>query len=77
MEQWQDIPLIFGYDKNSRGIGLADMAMALRTGRPHRANVDLTWHVLDIMHGFHDSSREGRVCQLESTCEKPAPMPMG
>lgn len=77
MEDWQQIPLLHGYAENSRGIGVADMAYALRTGRTHRANAELTYHVLDTMHAFHDADREGLVYRLESTCEMPAAMPVG
>jgi len=72
---WQDVPLTHRYAENSRGIGVADMAYALRSGRRHRANGDLAYHVLDIMHAFHDASREGRHVDLESTCERPAALP--
>jgi predicted dehydrogenase len=77
MDAWQEIPILHGYSENSRGLGVADMAMALRTGRKHRASVELTYHVLDIMHAFHDACREGLTYRLSSTCEKPAPMPVG
>ena len=75
-EGWSDIPLTHGYSDQSRGVGVADMAYALRSGRPHRANGDLTFHVLDIMHAIHDASNEGRHIDLESTCQKPAPLPL-
>jgi len=71
------VPLTHGYDKNGRGVGVADMAYALRSGRPHRASGDLAYHVLDIMHAFHDASREGRHIMLESTVERPAALPVG
>ena len=77
LTQWREIPLTHGFTENSRGLGVADMAYALRTGRPHRANADLTYHVLDIMHAFHDSSREGTLYMLKSSCERPAPLPAG
>jgi hypothetical protein len=38
---------------NSRCLGVADMAYALRSGRPFRANGQLTYHVLEAMHFFH------------------------
>lgn len=76
-EQWSEIPLSHGYAGNSRGIGLSDMAGALISGRKHRANGEMAYHVLDIMHGFHDASRENRHWELESTCSRPAPLPMG
>lgn len=76
MKDWQDVPLCFGYADNSRGIAVADMAAAIRTGRPHRANGDLAFHVLDIMVALHESSDQGRHITLASTCERPAPLPL-
>ena len=75
--EWHEVPLAYGYAENSRGLGVADMAHALLSGRKHRANGDLTYHVLDIMHAVHDASREGRHIELESTCEQPALFPLG
>ncbi|MFO7632789.1 MAG: gfo/Idh/MocA family oxidoreductase, partial [Caldilinea sp.] len=57
-----------------RGLGLADMAGGIRSGRAHRANGELAYHVLDIMHAIHDASAEGRHVLLESTCERPEAM---
>lgn len=74
---WGDVPLSHGYTENSRGLGPADMAASLRSGRAHRANGELAYHVLDIMHAVHDAADQGKHITLESTCESPAPMPMG
>ena len=59
---------------NVRGIGVADMAHALLSGRPHRANGDLAFHVLEIMEGFMVSSREGRHIDINSSCDRPTPL---
>ena len=75
--EWSQIPLTHPYEENSRGLGLADMAYALRSGRPHRADGELAFHVLDLMHAFHDASREGRHVEVSSTCRRPAPLPLG
>lgn len=75
--EWSTVPLTHGYQENSRGIGVADMAYALRSGRPHRASGELAYHVLDIMHAFHDASDSGKHIALESTCARPQPLPMG
>ncbi|SHF62191.1 Predicted dehydrogenase [Caldanaerobius fijiensis DSM 17918] len=75
--EWKEIPLTHGYAENSRGIGVSDMAYALVSGRPHRASGELTYHVLEIMHGFHIAAEEGRHYELKSTCERPAPLPLG
>lgn len=63
--------------KNSRSLGVADMAHAIRSGRQHRANGAMAYHVLDIMHTIHDSALEGRHIEMASTCARPAPMPLG
>ena len=76
-DEWSEVPLTHVYAKNSRGLGLADMAYALHSGRPHRANGDLAYHVLDLMHAFHDASREGKHVELQSRMERPAPLPLG
>lgn len=75
--EWKEIPFTHGYTENSRGIAVADMAYSLLSGRKNRANGELAYHVLDIMHGFHDSSKEGRHYELGSNCERPAALPLG
>lgn len=74
---WREVPLTHGYAENSRGIGVADIAYALRSGRPHRASGELAYHVLDVMLATLDSPKEGRHISLESTCPRPAPLPLG
>jgi predicted dehydrogenase len=71
---WRDVPHEFvkGY---GRSIGLADMAAAIRLGRPHRCNGDLALAVLDAMQGFFDSSSSGQVYRPIAQFERPAPMP--
>jgi len=76
-KEWREVPVSHGYTFNSRGLGVADMANALRSGRLHRANGDLTYHVLEAMHAFHNASDNERTVTLESTVEKPAPLPLG
>jgi len=74
--EWQDVPLTHGYRENSRGIGLADMAAAIRDDRPHRCSGDLALHVLEVMHAFEQASDAGRQVALTTTCEQPAAFPL-
>lgn len=76
-DEWQNVPIPFGYTQNSRGLAVADMAYALRSGRQHRASGEMAYHVLDIMHATLDSAREGTYVEIQSTCERPAPLPLG
>ncbi len=76
-DSWSEIPLTHNYATNSRGLGVADMAYALQSNRPHRANGDLAYHVLDTMQSILDSSTEERHIQLKSECRRPDPLPLG
>jgi predicted dehydrogenase len=73
--EWTDVPLSHGNVGNSRGIGLADMARALRTGASYRATGELAYHVLDAMQGFVDASEMGTHVELASSCRMPDPLP--
>ncbi|NBD27708.1 Gfo/Idh/MocA family protein [Paenibacillus glycinis] len=72
---WEEIELTHGFTDNNRGIGVADMARAIREGGQHRANGEMAYHVLEAMHGIHDASRDGKHYVMESSCARPEPMP--
>ena len=76
-EPFKEVPMPFGHSTPSRSIGVADMAKAIETNRPHRANSDLALHVLEIILAFDKSSAAGGKVQLTTTCERPAPLPLG
>ncbi len=73
---WSQIPLTHSHTVG-RGIGIADMAYALQSGRPHRANGDLAYHVLDIMQAFQESSDRGEHIQINDPCLRPEALPLG
>src|SRR6185295_10254952 len=66
--EWTEMPLTHGRLENSRSLGVADMAYALRSGRPHRASGELAYHVLEVMRSFAEASAHGRHVELGSTC---------
>ena len=74
---WREVPLTHGYTINARGLGIADMAHAMRSARPHRANGEMAYHVLEIIESFMQSSIEGKHITLTSTCTRPAPLNPG
>lgn len=71
---WSEVPpaSLTGY---SRATGLADMAYAIRSGRPLRCDVTQAFTVLDLMQGFLDSSATGQAYQPQIPYTRPAPMP--
>ena len=62
------------YREGSRGVGVADLIDALKTGRPHRANDAIALHAVDIMQAIHEASDTGRAITLTTTCDQPEPM---
>ncbi len=74
--EWVDIPLT--HTPNiGRGAGVADMAYAIQSGRPHRVSGELAFHVLDIMCALEESSEQGRHVEIKSTLDQPQALPPG
>ena len=71
------MPLSHGHTDITRGLGVADLACAARRGRPQRAGGELALHVLDVIHAIHEAAAAGRQVELTTTCERPAPLPLG
>ncbi len=74
---WRNVPLTHGYTDNCRGLGVADMALALRSDRPHRASAQVACHVVDVIQAILENAETGSSRDIESACERPEPMPPG
>lgn len=75
--QFKEIPLLFDYADNSRGMGLADMAKAIATGREFRADSNQTLHVLEVMTAFQKSSETKQHIDIQSVYHRKPPMQTG
>ncbi|KRE69148.1 Gfo/Idh/MocA family protein [Arthrobacter sp. Soil762] len=60
---------------NGRGLGVLDMARALRAGTPHRATGDLAYHVLDTMVSIAESVGSGSFVDVTSNAPVSAAVP--
>lgn len=73
--EWTLVPQQHLYgDGNYRILGLADLAHAIASGRPHRASLQLSLHVLEIMQEIVHSAESGHRISLRHRCERPVPM---
>lgn len=63
-----------GVTGEGRGAGIADMAYALHTGKKHRADGKLAYHVLEIMEAILASAENGKHLGISSTCSRPDPV---
>jgi predicted dehydrogenase len=59
----------------TRGTGVLEMARAIRAGRPHRADGDLAYHVLDVMVAIGESAASGEFVDIASTVAVPPVLP--
>ena len=63
-EEWRDLPVTG--TTAGRGVGVLDMARALRSGGRHRASGELAQHVLELMASITDSGERHGFVGLES-----------
>ena len=59
----------------NRGLGVLDMARAIRTGRDHLATGQLGYHVLDVLVSVEEAAAERRFVDVTSRVEVPAAVP--
>ena len=77
-EDWHEVPIQHGHaEHNLRIMAVADMAHAIRSGRPHRASGELAFHLLEVMEAFQRSSDSGTHIAMTTRPERPAMMPVG
>jgi predicted dehydrogenase len=74
-KEWTTLPVSAGYVGSSRGFGVYDLANT-PADQEARAGGRLAFHVLDVMESMLTSAREGRAIAIQSTCERPAAVPL-
>lgn len=65
------------FSDECRGLGVAEMAWAMRMGRKNRASKEMAYHALDVLHGIVKSSETKSNQVIQSTFEKTPPIPRG
>ena len=71
------LPHTHAYDGDDRGLGVAEMAWALRQGRTPRTHKELAYHALELLTGILESSETHRFYEMRSTFERQPPLPRG
>jgi hypothetical protein len=69
------VPNAHGLNFDARGIGLAEMAQAVRDARAPRASGQLGLHLCEVMQGMMDSPSLGRFIDINSRCTQPSILP--
>ncbi|WP_236062490.1 Gfo/Idh/MocA family protein [Actinacidiphila acididurans] len=74
-EDWRELPVTG--TTAGRGIGVLDMARAIRGGAAHRASGELAQHVLELMASVADSAQRHGFVGLESAAPRAEVLPEG
>ena len=65
----------YAFKTNSRGVGIADMAWALRENREPRVSAERCYHVLEIEERMMESNeKNGQFCSVLSSCRRSLPL---
>lgn len=62
------------YADNSRGVGPAEMAWAIRENRVSRVDKQMAYHVMDVLCAMLESGEKGQFIEIHSTCSRPEPL---
>jgi predicted dehydrogenase len=71
------VTLLHGYADECRGLGVADMAYAIKNKRRPRAHCDMGYHAFEAVHGIWNSCETGKVYTMKSKCPRPEPIRVG
>ena len=69
-----EFPLTHPYRTNSRGIGVADLAWAIRTNREQRLPFLFGYHALEVINAINDSQKDGTTKILTTDFSIPNPI---
>ena len=69
---WEELPA--GSEDRDRGVGVLEMARAIRAQRQPRASGQLAYHVLDVMLAIEESASSGKPVAIQSTSDPVPPL---
>jgi hypothetical protein len=59
-----------------RGVGVVEMAQAIREGRSPRAGIDLAAHVVEVLQALEEAATSGEEVKVDSRADSPALLPV-
>jgi len=75
--EWKSIPHSHPHKGGHRGIGVADLALAVEQNRTPRCDGSLALHVLEVMLAFESSSEAGHPIDIKTPTQQPDALPQG
>jgi predicted dehydrogenase len=75
--QTYEIPHTHGYLEEARGVGVLDLAFAIRNGRKPRCHYSMGYQAFEVVHGLIDSCVNGVNHKMVSHVDRPAAVKPG
>ncbi|HEX2950637.1 MAG TPA: Gfo/Idh/MocA family oxidoreductase [Armatimonadota bacterium] len=72
-----EMPLTHAWTDNMRGLGIADLAYAIRNERQPRCHMDMAFHTYEAAIGVSISCQTGSTYRMTSSCRRPEPLEVG
>lgn len=69
-----EFPISHPYAENSRGIGAADLAWAIRTKREPRLSFEMGYHALEIINALQNCEKDGMMKKFKTKVKRPNPI---
>jgi predicted dehydrogenase len=76
-EEWTELPGLYSHGGMCRGLGAAEIAGAVLSGREARIKAEMAYHCLEVLIGLEGSSSTGLVIPIDSEVATAAPLRIG
>lgn len=69
--EWRELPQFVEYRDYGRGIGVMDMVKCIESGKEHKANAELAYHITDVILTMDEAAEARRELDICSTAPQP------
>ena len=64
--EFKEIPTLYNFTDNSRGLGVFNMVSAINGEGKHETSGHLAYHILEIIESIHISAEQKKIIEIES-----------
>lgn len=71
-EEWRVLPKFVEYNNYGRGIGIVDMIRSIEAGVPHKASVEMAYHITDVIFAMDEAGESHQEVKITSSADQPS-----
>lgn len=69
--EYKPVDFVNEYTDDFRGVGVAVFANAIQSGAPNQMDVQLAYHVMEVLTGILESGKKHQFVEMQSDCAMP------